>query len=142
MFPLPMLATKPVDLDSMDSRDAFPYQLAFMKNTILRALNNIHTLARVFPRDDPRLGPFLEYIIGFCDILVLHVHMDVILFRTPFVAGATLEKHLGEGCVQDMRRVLKCVGDLKKLSQKYAEVGVACVFDLSCFFFLVDVDPN
>lgn len=67
--------------------------------------------------------------------------VDVILFRTRFVAGATLEKHLGEGCVQDMRQVLKGVGDLKRLAQKYAGVGVACVSDLS-FFFFVDIDPN
>ena len=43
------------------------------KNTILRALNNIHTHAREFQCDDPRLTAFFEYIEGFCDVLMLHI---------------------------------------------------------------------
>jgi hypothetical protein len=74
------------------SRFAFRYHLAFMKvgslslsrdndcppdrrqkNTILRALNNIHTHARELRRDDPRLAAFFEYIEVFCDVLMLHI---------------------------------------------------------------------
>jgi hypothetical protein len=43
------------------------------KNTILRALNNIHNLALTLPHDDPCLRVFFEYIVGFCDVLVLHI---------------------------------------------------------------------
>jgi hypothetical protein len=74
------------------SRLALRYHLAFMKvsslslsrdndclsdwrqkNTILRALNNIHTHARELRYDDPRLTAFFEYIGGFCDVLMLHI---------------------------------------------------------------------
>jgi len=105
----------------MDSRYAVRYHLAFMKNTILRALNNIHTLALALPGDDPRLRAFFEYIVGVCDILVLHIDSDKHLFRTPVIAGVALEKLLGEGCVQDMRKVAKGAYKLKKLARKYAE---------------------
>jgi hypothetical protein len=48
------------------------------KNTILRALNNIYTLARELQRDDPRLEAFFQYISGTCDVLVLHIHSEYI----------------------------------------------------------------
>ena len=60
------------------------------------------------------------------------------LFRTPVIAGVALEKLLGEGCVQDMQRVVKGAIKLKKLSRKYAKVGVLFMFDSSCFFINVD----
>jgi len=107
------------DLDSMDSRHAVRYHLTFMKNTILRALNNIHTHALTLPRDDPRLRAFFEYIVGLCDVMVLHIDTDKDLFQTPVIAGVALEKLLGEGCVQDMRKVVKGANKLKKLARKY-----------------------
>ncbi|KAI0256427.1 hypothetical protein BJV78DRAFT_465404 [Lactifluus subvellereus] len=121
MFPLPMFATIPVDLESIDSRHAIPYHLAFMKNTILRGLNNIYTLACEIRRDDPRLGPFLQYIAGYCDVLVLHINMDERLFRAPVIADSALEKVLGKNCVQDMRRVVRDAELLKGLAQEFAQ---------------------
>jgi hypothetical protein len=52
------------------------------------------------------------------------------LFRTPVIAGVALEKLLGEGCVQDMRKVVKGADKLKKLALKYAKVGAAFSCDL------------
>ncbi|KAI9510923.1 hypothetical protein F5148DRAFT_480612 [Russula earlei] len=120
MFPLPMLKTIPVDLDSMDSRYTVLYHLAFMKNTILRALNNIHAHARKLQPDDPRLSGFLEYTAGCCDVLALHIHTDQRLFRAPILADVALEKLLSDGCVQNMDKVLKGANRLKKLAKKYA----------------------
>jgi hypothetical protein len=37
---------------------------------------------------------------------------------------------MGEGCVQDMRKVVKGANKLKELARKYAKVGVAFMFDL------------
>ncbi|KAH9040837.1 hypothetical protein EDB84DRAFT_985424 [Lactarius hengduanensis] len=122
MFPLPMLATIPVDLESMDSRHAIRYHLAFMKNTILRALNNIHTHARELRRGDARLEAFLQYVVGFCDVLVLQIHADERLFGSPVVIDVALEKLLNEGCIQDMRKVVQGAEQLKKLAQKYAKL--------------------
>ncbi|KAH9979081.1 hypothetical protein BGW80DRAFT_1282818 [Lactifluus volemus] len=121
MFPLPILQVTmiEVNLQSMDSRHAVPYHLAFMKNTILRALNNIYTLARELQYDDPRLEAFLQYISGTCDILVLHIHEDERLFRAPVIAEIALEKVLSDGCVQDMRKVIRGAEDLKSLAQQY-----------------------
>lgn len=65
---------------------------------------------------------------------------DKHLFRTPVIAGVALEKLMGEGCVQDMRKVVKGANKLKKLAQKYAKVGVAFMFNLSYFF--IDVDTK
>lgn len=109
------------DLDSMDSRYAVRYHLAFMKNTILRALNNIHTHALTLPHDDPRLRAFFEYIVGVCDVLVLHIDTDKDLFHTPVVAGVTLEKLLDKACVQDMGKVTEGAMKLKELAWKYAK---------------------
>jgi hypothetical protein len=115
------------------------------KNTILRALNNIHTHARELRCDDPRLTAFFEYIEGFCDILMLHIRgkyavswmqlsslsqrdvaytVEEHLFHSPIFAGVALVKLSGEGCVQDMRRVFRGAEELKELAQKYARVGV------------------
>lgn len=49
---------------------------------------------------------------------------DKDLFRTPVIADVALEKLLGDGCVQNMRRVVKGAKKLKKLALKYANVGV------------------
>ncbi|KAN0135439.1 hypothetical protein V8E53_006718 [Lactarius tabidus] len=121
MFPLPMLATIPVDLESMDSRHAVRYHLAFMKNTILRALNNIYTHARELRRGDARSEAFLHYVAGLCDILVLQIRADERLFGSPVIIDVALEKLLNEGCIQDMRKVVHGAEKLKKLAQKYAK---------------------
>ncbi len=52
---------------------------------------------------------------------------DKDLFRTPDIVGVALEKLLGEGCVQDMRKVVKGANKLKKLARKCVKVGVAFV---------------
>jgi hypothetical protein len=51
------------------------------------------------------------------------------LFHTSVIADVALQKLLGEGCVQDMRKVVKGANKLKKLARKYAKVGVL----FSCF---------
>lgn len=122
MFPLPMLATIPVDLESMDSRHAVPYHLAFMKNTILRAFNNIYTHARELKRGDARLEAFLEYVAGFCDVLVQQIRADERLFGSPVIIDVALQKLLNDGCIQDMRKVVQGAEQLKKLAQKYAKL--------------------
>ena len=53
---------------------------------------------------------------------------DERLFHSPIFAGVALVKLSGEGCVQDMRRVLKGTEKLRKLVQKYARVCVVPVF--------------
>jgi len=45
---------------------------------------------------------------------------DEHLFHSPIFAGVALVKLSGEGCVQDMRRVLKGAEKLKKLVRKYS----------------------
>lgn len=57
-------------------------------------------------------------------------------FRTPVSAGVVLEKQLGEGCVQDMGKVVKMAQKLRELARRYADVSVACV--LLCF----DIDTK
>lgn len=57
---------------------------------------------------------------------------DEHLFRTPVIAGVALEKLLGEGCVQDMRKVAKGANKLKKLAREYAKVGCTFTFDSLC----------
>jgi hypothetical protein len=51
---------------------------------------------------------------------------DKDLFLTPVIAGVALEELLGEGCVQDMRKVVKGARKLKKLARKYAKVSDPC----------------
>ncbi|KAI9457094.1 hypothetical protein BJY52DRAFT_1187513 [Lactarius psammicola] len=121
---------------------AIRYHLAFMKNTILRALNNIYTHALELRCGDARLEAFLEYVARFCDALVLqirgenmlsscirqyskrcHVHAaDERLFGSPVIIDVALEKLLSEGCVQDMRKVVQGAEQLKKLAKKYAKL--------------------
>jgi hypothetical protein len=57
---------------------------------------------------------------------------DEDLFHTPVIAGVVLQKLLGEGCVQDMRKVVKGANKLKELARKFVKVGILFfVFDLS-----------
>jgi hypothetical protein len=49
---------------------------------------------------------------------------DKDLFHTPVIAGVALKKLLGEGCVQDMRKVVEGAKKLKELARKYTKVGV------------------
>lgn len=53
---------------------------------------------------------------------------DEHLFHSPIFAGVALVKLSGEGCVQDMRKVLKGAEKLKKLVRKYSRVRLASVF--------------
>ena len=52
---------------------------------------------------------------------------DERLFHSPIFAGVALVKLSGEGCVQDMRRVLKGAERLKELVRKYARVCISFV---------------
>ena len=63
------------------------------KNTILRGLNNIYNLACELRRDDPRLGAFLQYLAGYCDVLVLHINSE----HTLVIAAVACSK-LGVTC--------------------------------------------
>lgn len=65
---------------------------------------------------------------------------DERLFHSPIFAGVALVKLSGEGCVQDMRRVLKGAEKLKKLVRKYAMVCVASVLRADTFFPDADID--
>ena len=122
----------------------------------MRALNNIYVHARELRRGDARLEAFLEYVAGFCDVLVLqirgehllfacirqgpkrrHVHTaDERLFGSPVIIDVALEKLLNEGCVQDMCKVVQGAEQLKKLAQKYAKVGAANTASFGLGFFL------
>ena len=57
---------------------------------------------------------------------------DKDLFRTRIIASVALEKLLDEGCVQDMRKVVKGAKKLKKLAQKFADVGVLFSYLTCC----------
>ena len=65
---------------------------------------------------------------------------DERLFHSPIFAGVALVKLSGEGCVQDMRRVLKGAEKLKELVRKYARVCVASVCALLRFFPDADIE--
>ena len=98
------------------------------------------------------------YVAGFCDVLVLqirgenllssmiyrcpkrcHVHTaDERLFGSPVIIDAALEKLLNEGCVQDMRKVVRGAEQLKKLAQKYAKVGAAHAASFCLGFFFLE----
>ena len=124
----------------------------------MRALNNIYVHARELRRGDARLEAFLEYVAGFCDVLVLqirgehllfdcirqgpkrrHVHTaDERLFGSPVIIDVALEKLLHEGCIQDMRKVVQGAERLKKVAQKYAKVGPAYTASFSLGFFYIE----
>jgi hypothetical protein len=53
---------------------------------------------------------------------------DERLFHSPIFAGVALVELSGEGCVQDMSRVLRSTEKLRKLVRKYSRVCVVPVF--------------
>jgi hypothetical protein len=61
---------------------------------------------------------------------------DERLFKFPVITSTALSEALGEGCVQDMRKVVHGAEVLKGLAQEYTQVGVKCIINL----FFVDTD--
>lgn len=59
------------------------------------------------------------------------VQVDERLFRAPVITDTSLVKVLGEGCVQDMRRVVQNAEKLKSLAQMFAQVSAECILELS-----------
>ncbi|KAI0314278.1 hypothetical protein OF83DRAFT_1174887 [Amylostereum chailletii] len=148
-FPLPMLPTIPQDLRTIEydpphllrhsadsqgppfhsSRTALAYEMAFMKNTLLRGLNSIRARAEgIGGKGDARAGPFAEYVRAFCDVLLADVKGDDEFFRTP--CGGKAKERMGvvlvdilPGCAPDLSAVVRSVQELK------AVVGDADTYD-------------
>ncbi|KAH7921286.1 hypothetical protein BV22DRAFT_1038858 [Leucogyrophana mollusca] len=99
-YPLPALPSVPEDLDSIDSRKALPYVMAFMKNTLIRALNNIYRAAPLLATDGANIRAFLEYVRCVCTLLRVHLEGDH-LFFTSTAHGLPLTTTVGPACNPD-----------------------------------------
>ncbi|KAF9482202.1 hypothetical protein BDN70DRAFT_930180 [Pholiota conissans] len=82
MFPLPLLNTVPDNLEKMRARTALQYQNAFMKNTLVRALNNIYDAAPRVKSSHPAFASFMGYIEMVCDVASLHIQGDEVFAQS------------------------------------------------------------
>ncbi|KIJ65771.1 hypothetical protein HYDPIDRAFT_109780 [Hydnomerulius pinastri MD-312] len=103
-YPLPLLPSTSVDINAIDSREALPCLMAFMKNTLIRGLNRIFAFSPQVSASDPKLAPFLDYSRSVIKLLDLNLQGDYIFF-TSNSAGESLEKALGPACNPDFIRV-------------------------------------
>ncbi|KAF9467378.1 hypothetical protein BDZ94DRAFT_1382522 [Collybia nuda] len=120
-FPLPLLPTIPDNLDDMDSRKSIRYINTFMKNALIRGLNNVYTLAELVEDSETILCSFLDYALVVCDMICLHIEgtqpcCDESFFTTPNSEGVALLKILGKS--SNMNDGGKMYNDIKALQQK------------------------
>ncbi|KAF4598469.1 hypothetical protein EYR38_006871 [Pleurotus pulmonarius] len=110
-YPLAKLPTSPDDITAMDPRHALKLGMAFTKNGLLQALNNLHNLAPAVEASRSAFVPFLDYASVTFSILLLHLEGDDLFFSTPNSQGKTLQAILGANCNPKMDTV---VGATKK----------------------------
>lgn len=97
MFPLlPIISD---DLASLDPRVALRYQNTFMKNALIRGLNDIYLAASTInDGEHPNFREFMEYAQMVCEMIKLHLRGDDVFFTTPNSDGQSLTDILGEDC--------------------------------------------
>ncbi|KAG9220966.1 hypothetical protein CCMSSC00406_0002434 [Pleurotus cornucopiae] len=111
-YPLAKLPTSPDNITAMDPRHALKLGMAFTKNGLLQALNNLHNLAPAVEASRSAFVPFLDYASMTFSILLLHLEGDDLFFSTPNNSqGKTLQAILGANCNPTMSAV---VGSTKK----------------------------
>ncbi|GLB37334.1 hypothetical protein LshimejAT787_0403850 [Lyophyllum shimeji] len=94
MFPLPLFPTIADDLEAMDSRQSVQHMNTFMKNTLIRGVNNVYDTASHVNND--RLAyHFLRYATVVFDILRVHIEGDQKFFSTKNAKGTSLVDFLG-----------------------------------------------
>ncbi|KAF8070374.1 hypothetical protein FPV67DRAFT_1016960 [Lyophyllum atratum] len=94
MFPLPLFPTVAVDLEGMDSRSSVQHMNTFMKNTLIRGVNNIYQTAP-HVNNKSLVDPFLRYAIIVCDMLSLHLQGDQMFFTKGNAQNKSLVDFLG-----------------------------------------------
>ncbi|KAI0033457.1 hypothetical protein K488DRAFT_84898 [Vararia minispora EC-137] len=114
VFPLAVFPTTSVDLMSIDARDALPYEMAFMKNTLLRGLNGAVAHGTSLSSSDASLKSFLTYVGELCGIILTHIEVDEHFFRETKKRGIILEHVLGPSCVPDLLEVRESIAALKR----------------------------
>ncbi|KAA1478119.1 hypothetical protein DENSPDRAFT_658967 [Dentipellis sp. KUC8613] len=123
-YPLPMLPTSACNLAKLPQSHALPLEMSFMKNTIFRALNNLHELApNVSSRDSKTRTALLIYTANLCDIIVFHVENDAHFFKKPGEGGVVLGDILGPACMPDMQGLKERTKDLKAMVDKWIKTG-------------------
>ncbi|EGO00868.1 hypothetical protein SERLA73DRAFT_159508 [Serpula lacrymans var. lacrymans S7.3] len=113
LFPLPMLPSIPDNLDSLDSRKALPFLMAFMKNTLIRGLNNVHQVAPLLNSNNPRTIFFLKYITSLCKLLRTHLEGDRLFFSLALPGGKALRDIVSIDCHPDLTFVHKALDQVE-----------------------------
>ncbi|EIM79991.1 uncharacterized protein STEHIDRAFT_163245 [Stereum hirsutum FP-91666 SS1] len=136
VFPQSTLDTAGFDADAHDydyadcgtrrnsARRAIPYEMGFMKNVLLRALNNIYSLG---VSDDimTQKAEFEKYIVGVCGVLLVHIQGDINFFTTPSQSGIVLsdEAVLGNECLPELKDIVEDVKRLQEVLRGWVESG-------------------
>ncbi|KDQ55043.1 hypothetical protein JAAARDRAFT_340000 [Jaapia argillacea MUCL 33604] len=115
-YPLEKLPTIPDNLEVMDPAKALPYMMAFMKNTLIEGLSNVHRLAPQISSSHPSFKPFMEYIRRLCDTLALHFQADELFFRAPAIVKA-----LSTSCCPSTGSTRKNLDKLRDLAELYSK---------------------
>ncbi|ETW80240.1 hypothetical protein HETIRDRAFT_147785 [Heterobasidion irregulare TC 32-1] len=133
-YPISLLPINNADIDSMNPYRALPSSMSLMKNTLLRALNNIHQLA-------PRLSPahlatsdFLSYVDNVCGVLLVHMNNDETFFKTPSPGGVVLGNVLhcagiSSGVVRRVETLRVLVRGWKDIPREYNATAMTGALD-------------
>ncbi|KAH7907881.1 hypothetical protein BJ138DRAFT_1158960 [Hygrophoropsis aurantiaca] len=119
-YPLATLPSIADNLDDIDSRKALPYLMAFMKNTFIRALNNVYQAAPLIPKDPAIIRAFLDYIKCICALLQTHLDGDH-LFFTSTSCGVPLVKAIGPACNPDTLPIKDSLAQLTRVIVSWNE---------------------
>ncbi|KAF7428517.1 hypothetical protein PC9H_007741 [Pleurotus ostreatus] len=136
-YPLTKLPTSPDDITAMDPRHALKLGMAFTKNGLLQALNNLYNLAPAVEASRSAFVPFLDYASMTFSILLLHLEGrtpitdlpsslltsaqgDDLFFSTPNNGqGKTLQAILGANCNPTMSAVVRSIKKAQVLIEQW-----------------------
>ncbi|KAI6046414.1 hypothetical protein EDC04DRAFT_2558078 [Pisolithus marmoratus] len=107
-YPLPLLPTLSCDIYAIDSREALPCLMAFMKNAFIRALNHVYAISVRFSSGDPRILHFMQYAKSVVELLQVHLEGDRLFFSADF-DGQALTDILGPDCYPDFSGVTEAL---------------------------------
>ncbi|KAF6760120.1 hypothetical protein DFP72DRAFT_1166382 [Ephemerocybe angulata] len=106
MYPLALLPVVGDDLEKMDSRTALRYQNTFMKNALIRGLNNVYEYAgSIVDGNHKSFKEFMGYNQVVREMMQLHIDGDNLFFTTPGPNKITIDRILGGAWTSNPHRI-------------------------------------
>ncbi|THV06687.1 hypothetical protein K435DRAFT_451282 [Dendrothele bispora CBS 962.96] len=116
---LPVVAE---DISASSARDHLVCVNALMKNTLIRALNQILQLVpSIQSGQSPAFVGFMEYVVVFCDMTCLHLSGDERFLTTPNAEGIALVEVFGPECNPNGKSLRERLEKLREVASSFKE---------------------